>query len=335
MDAVLLPSSFAPIITTTTPMNTTTSSPINTTSTPLPIDIVYPRAGHASCLYNNSIYIIGGRNSSDSSIVDSVEIDLMSNISMTFDPIFTQLQAGSQSFGCSLDGEIYYSAFGKDALISDDIMMYDIDTGNEMFLFKGTVRQPCVAYNSEYNVLYIIGGSDDIQLEMASNIVMECELFNYTCVQMSRLIEARVEHTCQYVNNKLYAIIGTSSSIEYLNDTSGNSSWNILGRMTYPHPITGMRSILVEELIYIIGGENIAGFIGSVLIIDTVNDALISSSINLEIPRTRHSLIYDPDTQLIYVIGGFNGEYLKSVETIKSMEPYIISNILSQYNTCI
>eukprot|EP00490_Sorites_sp_Unknown_P025226 CAMPEP_0114656408 /NCGR_PEP_ID=MMETSP0191-20121206/12298_1 /TAXON_ID=126664 /ORGANISM="Sorites sp." /LENGTH=152 /DNA_ID=CAMNT_0001873561 /DNA_START=629 /DNA_END=1084 /DNA_ORIENTATION=- len=112
--------------------------------------------------------------------------------------------------------------------------------------------------------------------------------------------------------------MGTSSSIEYLNDASGNSSWNILAEMTYPQPILGIRSILVEELIYIIGGENIAGFIGSVLIIDTVNDALISSSINLEIPRTRHSLIYDPDTQLIYVVGGFNGEYLKSVETIKN-----------------
>ena len=173
-------------------------------------------------------------------------------------------------------------------------------------------------------IIYIVGGGS---LSSVLSYLPLTDSFENVVPNMNG---NRRLHSCQYINNKLYAFGGETSDADVTLYNFNQPNWISLNGSLSECKLNLKSTVHKEkELIIITGGQgSIDPYSNSVDVIDINSDTIyIISPIN--IGRYWHLTFYDPITTIIYVIGGKDTDttYTNTIEELFIQSFQVISNI--------
>lgn len=241
------------------------------------------RTNHISFIYNNYLYIHGGRDINQGKMSDIYKLDLIklsTKDEQSWEKVITKGNNPmkiSHHRGCVI--------------------------GNKLYTFGGIIN-----INDSINTMYIL----DLDI-----LVWDIKLFHIE--EVPKL----VEHSMSYANidNKDYLIVfGGQSENNYINDVYyydiHDSVWTKysatdLDPNMVPQPRIGHAQITYNNKIYIYAGQNKqAEYLKDMWTFDLYNKQWTKITINGEVPKGRknHSMVLSPNKEDILIFGGKLGD---------------------------
>ena len=269
------------------------------------------RAFHQVAVVNGKIYIIGGKNGNGN--VSSVEV---------YDPVTNSLTVKASMSTARdhhqvevLDGKIY--AIGGNNSTNgclNSIEEYNLATNT--WTLKAPMTNPRDSFQTAVvgGKIYAIGGHNK---DGYLSSVEEYNPITNTWTSKANMTNPRELFQTAVVGGKIYAIGGYNNASSNLNSVEEyNPAWDKwTTKATMPTARRYHKVITVGEKIYVIGGYGIIG--SSEVILNSVEEYNSETNAWTSMNGMYSARVYNQLAQMngrIYVIGGYSGSFLNSVE---------------------
>jgi hypothetical protein len=274
-----------------------------------------PRYGHESVVYNNFLYVIGGRHQTTGvSTASVVRLDLNNPTGAWDDIGVTDLPEGRESFTAEIhNGFLYVIGGGLAAGSTASVIRLNLNVPNGAWDDAGVTDLPYAVANHSSavynNVLYVFGGFTTARDLITTCLDLSVPSGAWNDAGVTNLPLGRFGHSSVVYGSYVYVVGGfttvRSVGVLRLNLNTPTGAWDDIGVTDMPVAMSSPPICMLGSLLCVVGGYTTAETsIVRALDLNNPTGAWETNSI-LSLPDARYTHTLAVYGNALYLVGGY------------------------------